>query len=85
MYGLLKSHSIVKGAEGAFNYTMEKLSFKEHINDKISKAYMMLGTIQRNVTNPTFVLFYFVGPIIAPQFGLHIHCEAKNCTVLFLP
>ncbi len=26
----------------------EKLSFKEHIHDKINKAYMMLGIIKHN-------------------------------------
>jgi len=35
----------------------EKLSFNEHIQAKINKAYMMLGTIKRNfkhLTVPTF-------------------------------
>jgi len=39
----------------------EKLPFKEHINDKINVAYMMLGLIKRNfkyVTIPTFVMLY---------------------------
>jgi len=39
----------------------EKLSFREHIQDKINKAYMMLGIIKRNfrhMTIPTFVLLY---------------------------
>ena len=38
-----------------------KLSFREHINDKINKAYMMLGLIKRNfkhLTIPTFILLY---------------------------
>ena len=39
----------------------EKLSFREHIQDKINKAYMMLGIIRRNfkyLTLPTFILIY---------------------------
>jgi len=41
----------------------EKLSFREHIQDKINKAYrpMMLGIIKRSfrhLTIPTFVLLY---------------------------
>jgi len=39
----------------------EKLSFREHIQDKINKAYMMLGIIKsnfRHLTIPTFVLLY---------------------------
>ena len=39
----------------------EKLSFKEHINHKINKAYIMLGLIKRNfnyLTVPTFILLY---------------------------
>ena len=39
----------------------EKLSFKEHINNKINKAYIMLGLIKRNfnyLTVPTFILLY---------------------------
>ena len=39
----------------------EKLSFREHIQDKINKAYMMLGIIKRNfrhLTIRTFVLLY---------------------------
>jgi len=39
----------------------EKLSFREHIQDKINKAYMMLGIIKHNfrhLTIPTFVLLY---------------------------
>jgi len=39
----------------------EKLSFREHIQDKINKAYMMLGIMKRNfrhLTIPTFVLLY---------------------------
>ena len=39
----------------------EKLSFREHIQDKINKAYMMLGIIKRNfrhLTLPTFILIY---------------------------
>jgi len=39
----------------------EKLSFSEHIQTKINKAYMMLGIIKRNfkhLTVPTFVLLY---------------------------
>jgi len=37
----------------------DKLSFREHIQDKINKAYMMLGIIKRNfrhMTIPTFIL-----------------------------
>jgi len=39
----------------------EKLSFKEHIHDKISKAYAMLGLIKQNftdVTTSSFILLY---------------------------
>ena len=39
----------------------EKLSFSEHIQTKINKAYMMLGIIKRNfkrLTVPTFVMLY---------------------------
>jgi len=39
----------------------EKLSFSEHIQTKIKKAYMMLGIMKRNfkhLTVPTFVLLY---------------------------
>jgi len=39
----------------------EKLSFREHIQEKINKAYMMLGTIRRNFKHlilPTFILIY---------------------------
>ena len=39
----------------------EKLLFREHIHDKINKAYMMLGIIKRNfkhLTIPTFILIY---------------------------
>ena len=39
----------------------EKLSFRQHIQDKINKAYAMLGIIKRNfrhLTIPTFVLLY---------------------------
>jgi len=39
----------------------EKLSLSEHLQDKINKAYMMLGIIKRNfrhLTIPTFVLLY---------------------------
>ena len=39
----------------------ERLTFKEHINEKIDKAYMMLGVIKRNfrhLTISTFVLLY---------------------------
>ena len=39
----------------------EKLTFKDHINDKINVAYLMLGLIKRNfkyVTIPTFVMLY---------------------------
>ena len=39
----------------------EKLSFKERINNKINKAYAMLGLIKRNfnyLTVPTFTLLY---------------------------
>ena len=39
----------------------EKLSFSEHIQTKINKAYMMLGTIKRHfkhLTVSTFVLLY---------------------------
>ena len=39
----------------------EKLSFSEHIQTKINKAYMMLGLIKQNfkhLTVPTFVLLY---------------------------
>ena len=39
----------------------EKLSFTEHIQTEINKAYMMLGIIKRNfrhLTVPTFVLLY---------------------------
>jgi len=37
----------------------EKLSFREHIHDKINKAYTTLGIIKcnfRHLTIPTFVL-----------------------------
>ena len=39
----------------------EKLTFRNHIHDKINKAYMMLGLIKRNfkyLTVSTFVLLY---------------------------
>ena len=39
----------------------EKLSFREHIPDKINKAYLMLGIIKQNfkhLTIPTFILIY---------------------------
>jgi len=39
----------------------DKLSFREHIQDKINKAYMMLGIIKRNfrhMTISTFILIY---------------------------
>ena len=39
----------------------EKLSFSEHIQTKINKAYTMLGIIKRNfkhLTVPTFVMLY---------------------------
>jgi len=39
----------------------EKLCFREHINEKISKAYAMLGKIKRNfkyVNSNSFVLLY---------------------------
>ena len=39
----------------------EKLSFSEHIQTKINKAYMMLGIIKRNfkhLTVSTFVMLY---------------------------
>ena len=39
----------------------EKLSFRELIQDKINKAYMMLGIIKRNfrqLTLPAFILIY---------------------------
>jgi len=39
----------------------EKLSFREHIQDKINKAYMMFGIIKRyfrHLTIPTLVLLY---------------------------
>ena len=39
----------------------ERVTFKEHINKKIDKAYMMLGVIKRNfrhLTISTFVLLY---------------------------
>ena len=39
----------------------EKLTFRDHIHDKINKAYMMLGLIKRNfkyLTVSTFVLLY---------------------------
>jgi len=39
----------------------EKLSFKEHIHAKITKAYMMLELIKRNfkyLTIPTFIQLY---------------------------
>jgi ribonuclease P/MRP protein subunit RPP40 len=39
----------------------EKLTFREHINAKISKAYQMIGIIKRNfryLTIPTFTLLY---------------------------
>ena len=35
----------------------EKLSFKEHIHDKINKAYRMLGLIKRNFKYPTIESF----------------------------
>jgi len=34
-----------------------KLSFKEHINDKINKAYVMLGLIKRNFKYLTILLY----------------------------
>ena len=37
------------------------LSFREHINDKVNKTYMMLGLIKRNfkyITILTFILLY---------------------------
>jgi len=39
----------------------DRLTFREHINEKINKAYMMLGVIKRNfkyLTVSTFVLLY---------------------------
>jgi len=39
----------------------EKLTFRDHIRDKVNKAYMMLGLIKRNfkyLTVSTFVLSY---------------------------
>jgi len=39
----------------------KKLSFREHVQDKINKAYMILGIIRcnlRHLTLPTFVLLY---------------------------
>jgi len=39
----------------------ERLTFKEHINEKINKAYLMLGVIKRNFRHLhvfTFVLLY---------------------------
>ena len=39
----------------------EKLTFRDHIHDKINKAYMMFGLIKRNfkyLTVSTFVLLY---------------------------
>jgi len=39
----------------------EKLSFREHIQDTINKAYMMLGIIKqhfRHLTLPTFILIH---------------------------
>jgi len=39
----------------------EKLTFRDHIHDKLNKAYMMLGLIKRNfkyLTVSTFVLLY---------------------------
>jgi len=39
----------------------EKLSFREHIQDKINKAYTMLGILKRNFRHliiPIFVLLY---------------------------
>jgi len=44
----------------------EKLSFREHIQDKINKACKTLGIIKRNfrhLTIPTFVLLYKTGEI----------------------
>jgi len=38
-----------------------KLDFKDHMHEKINKAYMMLGLINRNfkhMTIPTFVALY---------------------------
>jgi len=39
----------------------EQYTFKEHMHDKINKAYSMLGIIKRNfkyLTIPTFILLY---------------------------
>jgi len=39
----------------------EKLTFRDHIHDKINKAYAMLGIIKRNfnyLTISSFVLLY---------------------------
>ena len=35
----------------------ERLSFKEHINEKINKAYMILGVIKRNYRYLTVLLY----------------------------
>jgi len=59
----------------------ERLSFRDHINDKINKAFSMLGTIKRNfkrLTIQSFIVLYKkhgkmsfrVGPIALP-YGHH--------------
>ena len=37
----------------------EKLSFKEHIHNKINKAYAMLGLIKRNFTYLQLQVLYY--------------------------
>ena len=47
----------------------EKLSFKEQINNKINKAYMMLGLIKRNfnyltVSTYIYIIIQEYGPVL---------------------
>ena len=55
---VLERYDIVKNLGVLFD---DKLSFREHIQDKINKAYMMLGIIKHNfrhMTIPTFIPIY---------------------------
>jgi len=55
---VLKRYDKVKNVGVSFD---DKLSFREHIQDKINKAYMMLGIIKHNfkhLTIPTFILIW---------------------------
>jgi len=45
---VLERYDKVKDLYGPWVWFDEKLSFREHIQDKINKAYMMLGIIKRN-------------------------------------